>query len=306
MKKTKAVLIVGGSGAIGSHLALRLREGYKVFATYHRHPIRIPGVTALPMNVFDRDWAKRIIYVTQPDVVVFTAGKNDVEWAEKNAQDADRIHAGGPVGISTLAAIFQPKFIFLSNSYVFDGNRGNFRESDVVLPPTQLGKSKVAAENYIRGRSLNYVIVRSSPVFGRGTAKNPTPLDLLRYRLERGERVELFGNELHSYAPISGLVELLARVIDGNIRNKYVHYGGLTNVTQVEFAKAFAKKFGYDPEKVIARQMASQHAGSTAVNLADLFDYSLNSSFAVENLKIKPLLLEEGLDLLKKDLIPDL
>ena len=45
MAGTKAILIIGGSGFVGTHLALKLREGYKVFATYHTKRFAIPGVT---------------------------------------------------------------------------------------------------------------------------------------------------------------------------------------------------------------------------------------------------------------------
>jgi nucleoside-diphosphate-sugar epimerase len=64
--RTKAVLIIGGSGFIGTHLALKLRETYKVFLTYNTHPVLIPGTTPIPFNVEGRDWAKRLAYTTQP------------------------------------------------------------------------------------------------------------------------------------------------------------------------------------------------------------------------------------------------
>ena len=51
----KSVLIVGGSGFVGTHLALKLRDAYKVFATYQKHPIRMRGVTCIP---FDADNAE--------------------------------------------------------------------------------------------------------------------------------------------------------------------------------------------------------------------------------------------------------
>ena len=306
MGTTKAVLIIGGSGFIGTHLALKLREGYKVFATYHSRPMSIPGVTFLPLNVSNQNWAKRIAYTAQPEVVIYVAGSNNTEFAESRPREAERIHAGGPATVSNASEIFQSKFIYLSNCYVFDGHRGNYRESDTVLPSISLGKAKLSGENYVRGRSLNYLIVRSSPVYGRGNGWRLSFLDHLRMLLDRKQRIEFGGTELHSYAPISGLAELLARLVESGPRNKTFHYGGLTKISAYEFARNFAKRFAYNPELILqSGQIQKNEAGPRkTINENTPPDFSLNCSQVTETLKIKPLLLEEGFDLLKKELIP--
>jgi dTDP-4-dehydrorhamnose reductase len=290
---TKAVLIVGGSGFIGTHLALRLREGYKVFSTYHSHPLAMPGVTFLPMAVSNRNWIKRLVYASQPDVIIYAAGKDDIARTEVDTREAEAIHSSGPGMIWTQAEIFQPKFIYLSNCYTFDGSKGNYRESDIVLPSTTLGKAKVAGENFIRGKSLNYNIVRASPLFGRGNGRVLSFFDQLRMKLDRGMRVELAADELHSFAPVSGFVDLISTLVDGGPRNKIIHYGGLNKLTFQEFGHLFAKRFGYDASLV-----------SGAAPNAEPFDYSLNSSYCVQELKVQPLLLEESFDLIEKQLVP--
>lgn len=298
MRRTKCVLIIGGSGFIGSQLALKLRDTYKVFATYKNHALHLPGISYLPFDVYDRNWIKRIVYNTEPDVIVYIAGNNGLEWCEKNARDADRIHTGGAASVSTVASILQPKFIYLSNAYVFDGKKGNYREDDTVLPWSALGKAKLGGENYIKGRSLNYLILRSSPVFGRSNGVNLSTLDHLRMKLSIGQKVEFSNTELHSYAPAHGLVDLLERLVDSGPRNKILHYGGLTKVTPYEFAVEFAKRFKFDPNLVqpIRLNQPEHLSGPTE-------DYSLNSTEVSRTLKIKPLLLEEGFDLLEKKVV---
>ncbi len=318
MAHTRAVLIVGGSGFIGTHLALRLRDQFKVFATHLKHRINIPGVTSVPLDVDNKDWSKRVAYTCKPDVVIYACGFNNVKWAEDNTKDAEFVHTSGAGTLTNAADIFQPKFIYLSNCHVFDGSRGNYHETDTVLPATALGKAKLGGENFVRGRSLNYVIVRSSPLIGRGNGLSLSFLDRLRMALDRGERVELSTNEVHSYAHISGLVDLIARVADSGIRNKILHFGGLTKVNSLEWGRAFAERFGYDPKLVMeaqikvqaeeekAKQQQEQPNKKKAFSAPDLGnrDYSLNSSLAIEMLKVKPLLMEQCFDLIEKDLVP--
>jgi len=297
---TKSVLIVGGSGFIGTHLAQRLRDDYKVFATYCKHPIQIPGVTCIPLTADNRNWVKRIVYMARPDVVVFAAGNNDVRWCEDNGREAERVHSAGAAMVATVADILQPKFIYLSNCYAFDGKRGNYHEADIILPHTELGKVKISGENFIKGRSLNYVFLRSSPVIGRGNGINLSILDKIRIKLSKGEKIDLPADELHSFAPVDGLLDLIERVIETGIRNKTLHYGGLTKITYYDLGVMIAEKFGFDPTLIT---MARDIHGQTNENM---FDYSMNSTHTVETLKIKPFFLEECLDLIEKNLIPGL
>src|SRR6185437_1284664 len=106
--------------------------------------------------------------------------------------------------------ILQSKVIYLSNSYVFDGRRGNYHETDTALPFTPFGKLKLAGENYLRAKSLNWVTVRSSPLYGRGVPAHPNIIDSLRMRLDRGQAAEFSGRETQSYGPVEGLAELVS------------------------------------------------------------------------------------------------
>lgn len=297
MAHTKSVLIVGGSGFVGSYLAKRLRDGYKVYSTYFKRPTAIPGVTFIPMDVENRNWVKRVVYTTQPSVVIYVAGSDSMQWAEKNARTCERLHADGPTTIAGSTDIMQPRFIYLSNPYVFDGSKGNYHENDTILPGTVIGRMKSGGENAMKSKCLNYIILRSSPTFGRSNGLNLSSFDQLRMSLDRGKRIELSTDELHAFAPIEGLCDLVIRLIGSGVKNRILHYGGLTKMNHFEFGQAFAKRFGYDPNLVVARSNSQKADGKP------LFDYSLNFTQAVETLKIKPFLLEESFDLIEKQLI---
>jgi dTDP-4-dehydrorhamnose reductase len=290
---TKAVLIVGASGFIGTHLALRLRDEYRVFATYHKHAMQMPGVTYIPLDIANRNWIKRAVYTARPDFVIYLTGSGDPIWCEDQAKMAEFLHTGGVATISQAVDILQPKFIYLSSAYAFDGARGNYHETDTVLPDNVLGKSKLAGENIVRTK-LNYIVIRSSPLFGRGNGYRLSALDRLRITLQKGQRIELADNEVHSFAPVQGLVELIQRTLTSGIRNKTIHYGGLTKVSHYDFARLFAEHQGYDPRLVL--RAARPQINGSAVNLH--WDYSLNSTLAADSFKIKPYLLEEAFELL--------
>jgi dTDP-4-dehydrorhamnose reductase len=294
----KSVLIVGGSGFIGTHLALRLRESYKVFVTYATHPIAIPGCTCLPMSVENRTWIKQVLAMIKPEMIIYAPGER-ARSDKRDMMALEAIHAKGVVNVLDCSEMLQPRFVYLSNSYVFDGEKGNFRENELAVPVYPVGKAKASAENFVRAKSLHSVIVRSSPVVGRGNGLNLSFIDSLRMNLDRGKPIEMSSAEVHSFAPVAGLVDMVCEVLNRPaLKSKTFHYGGLSKLSYADFARAFAVRYGYDPKLIIGTS-----ALPLTIKKTELLDFSLNSSAAIDQLKIKPFFLEQCLDLLEKELV---
>jgi len=306
MERAKSILIVGGSGFVGSRLALRLRSRFKVYLTYRSHPIRLDRIISVPFNVMDQDTARRLVYMIQPDVIIYTAGTHQVEIPEKELRAAESINTSGPASLLNAAQIFQPRFIYLSNSYVFDGLRGNYHETDTVIPINTLGRLKVGGENLVKGKSLNYSIIRCSPLLGVSLGSNLTFVDQLRWNLASGKRFEALNSELQSFTAVETLIDLIDRVINSGPRNKTFHVSGLTKVTQFELAKRLADRLKLPADLIvpISRPVAmmSRKAAGISSQL-EVQDYSLNSTQSVQLLKVQPLFLEQSLDLIEKELI---
>ncbi len=298
----KAVLILGGSGYVGAHLALALRDYYKVFATYHANAYAVPGTTFIPFSIDNKLWIKRILHTIQPETIIYLLGSNSIASVERKPRMAERLHSMGPGVMINPSEIVQPKFIYVSNPYVFDGAKGNYHESDTVLPSTVMGKIKVEGENVVKSKFLNYVIIRSSPLFGRGNGIGRSFFDRMRVALSLGQRYEATTHEVHSFGLVSGLAEMIHKIIDLGIRNKVLNYGGITKVSYLEFAMQFAKRFKFDPSLITVRKIG----GKSKFTEDFVFDFSLNSTQTANLLKIKPLLLEESFDLIDQQLIPPL
>ncbi len=296
----KTILILGGSGLIGTHLALHFREGYRVFSSHFKHSSRIPGVTSLLVDVDNRDWLKRVMHIVEPTVVIYAVGPHDLQWSEGNVHKAELLYAGGVGTISSVLDLYQPKIIYLSSPYVFDGSHGNYRESDSVLPHEVLGKMKLGGENLIKSKFLNYLILRFSPLLGRSQGFRLSFLDQLRVQLSHQKPLSLSQHEIHSFAPVSGLVQLIAFLVESSLRNRVFHYGGLNKVSYFELGKAFARHFAYDESLILP---AALPAAQSLSSHKKVLDFSLNSSQVMQELKVHPLLLQDTFDLLQKQLV---
>jgi dTDP-4-dehydrorhamnose reductase len=292
----KGILIIGASGFIGTHLALSLRRKHRVYGTYYRHRFRIPGVCSIPMNLDNSASIKAAVKLAHPEVIVYAAGISNADLANHSPDDAIPVHVGGVSNVLTLVEIIQPKFIYISSAHVFDGIRGNYHEAEAAFPGTPYGKMKFDAENILRTKSINYLILRSSPALGRGNGYNLSWIDRLRMSFDHGKPFELPTHEVHNFTWMRVLAEAVERLVDIGAKNKPFHLGGLTKLSYYQLGQILAKAWGYDPRLAVPRPpKALAHSKMSAPPLDTVLDYSLNSTHLAETLRVKPLLLESGL-----------
>lgn len=289
----KTILVVGASGFIGSNVVAHLRKRHKVIAAFNKNVIRFPGVSHYIYMLNERDYMKRMLTLVRPDVIVYCAGVTDFMECATKPQAAEAVNSFGPVVIAGAADASVQRFIFLSTAYVYDGRKGNFIESDVVLPQTVFGKSKLAGENYVRSKLLNYSILRFSPIYGLGSIFHRSQFDNIRIKLARGEKVELATNEVHSFLSMEVALKAIEWTVTSETLNRTYNLGGLTKLSWFDFGSAIAQSFGFDPSLVVP----------THGQFEDEVDFSLNGSEIVRQLQIDPLILEQGLDLLKQQLV---
>jgi len=291
----KSILIIGGSGFVGSHLAGHLGARYKVVTTHFRHPLKVPETNDLPLSVAKLDWLKEMLFSNQPEVIIYAAGRSEPEWTEdpKNAKALDLVQVAGPTAILSASQMLGSKVIYLSSSHVFDATRGNYYETDVTMPITAMGKVKVGAENSIRGRALNYLILRSPPLLGRGPASHPTFVDRWAFDWGRGHTVAADDQIRHNYATMSEYCAWVQRCIESPLKNRILHFGGLSRTSEYELACSLAARFGVAANKVVRKPATADKK----------LDYSLNFTQSVKLLEVQPMLLKQSIDLLEENLL---
>lgn len=286
----KRILICGASGFVGTAIARSLSKDHQVFGTYRNELTRIPGVTYFCFSeLADKDRVKDVAARCEPEVVIYCAGKNDLDYYEKDQTAAQVVFSGGPGGALSGTELYKPKFILISSEHVFSGIEGNFGENDSTLAYSNMGKAKVGGENYVRSRSLNHVIIRAAPLLGRGTLDHPSWIDQYREALFLGKELKVQSKAYYNPVHISSLIEAIDRVISYDLKNITLHVGGLTKVTPLEVANILAGLLEYNPSHI---KPSDEGAKST-------IDFSLNFSQSLDLLKTEPLLLEQSLDLLK-------
>jgi len=102
-----------------------------------------------------------------PHVVINAAAYTGVDDAEDNADLAFLINCHGAENVAASARLATAILIHLSTDYIFDGSKvDRYVETDLPDPIGVYGRSKLAGEKAVSAEAGDYVILRTSWLFG--------------------------------------------------------------------------------------------------------------------------------------------
>ncbi|GHE35208.1 SDR family oxidoreductase [Streptomyces capitiformicae] len=151
------LLIVGGSGFLGTELARRAAAaGYETAATYASRPGTAPDVAWRALDVRDAAQVTRVVADVAPSVVV-NASSGGADWA---------VTAEGSLRVAMAAVEHGCRLVHVSSDAVFSGDRVHYDETCLPDPVTPYGAAKAAAETGVRLLAPHAVVVRTSLIIG--------------------------------------------------------------------------------------------------------------------------------------------
>jgi dTDP-4-dehydrorhamnose reductase len=249
MKKT--VLIFGVSSFVGSNLAEFLSDEYRVIGTYHRTPVSIPGVICLPCDILNKEYITNLIAIFKPNFTIYAVGLSSIAQAQDNPKKADALNSSGASFVTAASERYGARFIYISSSYVLAGDDMLYKESDTPFPNTAYGSSMSSTEFFIQRSSLNYLILRSCPLYGRSYNPNrPNWFEGLQTALAKSQGMPTDDMVKTGFLDIFLLVRVIKSLMEMNVSNRLLHVSTTDIMTRFEFGKLYAKLFRKDENLV--------------------------------------------------------
>jgi dTDP-4-dehydrorhamnose reductase len=251
----KKILILGASGFIGSYLSAHLtNQGFTVIGTYKGH-LR-PNL--IHLDLLDKNEVNGVLGKINPDVVILLSGTKDVARCEKDpsfAMDLNYQTVRNFVD-SCVSNKKNPRLIFFSTDYVFDGLRGSYRTTHLTGARTMYGLSNVIAEKVLQSSGLPCLVLRVSAIMG----KTGGFYKWLESKLKQGERVELFENTFFSPTSIGHVCRFVGDEVDkGSERYQIRHLNDGYRMSRYQFGIAVARALGV-PESLVVPTVADFNA----------------------------------------------
>jgi dTDP-4-dehydrorhamnose reductase len=232
------LLITGGSGYLGSHLARQARDRGHVVATYFSHPSHLPGCAMVPLDVRDGAAVTALLEHLRPQILIHTA------FDMSSSAGMQAVIVDGARHVAAAAAAAGTRLVHLSSDMVFDGEHAPYSESDPPDPITPYGRAKVAAERAVAQLCPAGAIVRTSLIYGFNPPDSRTlwVLDSLR----QGQPITLFTDEVRCPVWVEQLAAAVLELAAGNEGGIW-HLAGPQPLTRYEFGERLARAHGLDP-----------------------------------------------------------
>ena len=238
----KKILILGGSGLVGSTLIEKAENDYMITATFNKNKINSKHCKSIQFIIRrDLDIIHSLINDVSPDIVVNTIAYSDVDFCETHQDEAKFLHVDTTREIAKICNELKIKLIYISTDWVFGNGKNHNIETDIPNPINFYGKSRVMAEEIVRSSSNDNVILRPSVIYG--WHKNSRFLNFVLKNLENNSEVNAFNDQYSSPTLVDDLVECIKRIIEKNVKGTF-HTVGPSCVNRYEFATEIAKIFG--------------------------------------------------------------
>lgn len=288
------IFITGGSGLAGSKLAeMALARGEQVYSGYaHNQP---PYGKEVKFDLLDANGIRDIIERMRPDVIVHSAALTDVDRCEREKDLAYKINVEGTRAIAEAARKAGSYLVYISTDYVFDGQRGLYREEEETNPVSYYGLSKLLGEQFCLDQGC---IARTCVIYGSRPASGKVNFALwLLNALKSGKEARVVTDQFITPTLNSNLAAMVLEAADRHLSGIY-HLSGASRVSRYDFACELARAFDLDRRLIIPTQMSD--IGWLARRP---MDSSLDTSKAKRTLKNRPLNLYESLQVLRDEIL---
>lgn len=223
------VLITGANGQVGKELLALVPEGFQAV-----------GYGSEQLDITKHEQVFAVVKDINPALIINAAAYTAVDKAESDTEQAYKVNCDGVRNLALAAAGTGIPVFHISTDYVFAGNKAQpYTEEDLTLPTGVYGASKLAGEQALAAECAQYVILRTSWVFGQhGNNFVKTMLRLAQEREQLGIVADQHGSPTSAASIASALWQLAQQYrAKGGLQWGIYHYSGAPACTWHDFAQ---------------------------------------------------------------------
>lgn len=297
------ILITGANGFLGYYLTQQLlQKGHEVIAT-SKGECRLPfheenNFIYATMDFTDPFAVHDVFEKFKPEVAIHAGAMSKVDECELNQWDCYLANVEGTLAVLLNAAEYKSHFVFISTDFIFDGERGMYKEDDEPNPVSFYGKTKLEAEDAVKEYEYDWAVVRTILVYGKPFTGKENILTVVKEKLEKGERYNVVDDQFRTPTYVEDLAAGIVSIIEKKVRARpddpvgrgIYHLSGKDMLTPFQMACMTADHLNLD--KSLIKKVTSEELSQPAKRPPKT---GFNIEKAKKELGFEPISFEEGL-----------
>lgn len=287
------ILITGGSGLLGQYLNIILSESDSILTLYNSNAGNCKLYNSEKVDLKDNKKLKDIFILFKPDIVVHTAAISRPELCDSLPREfVFDINVRSTCMFAELCEAHNAKLIFTSTDLVYDGDSGQMLEEGSGINPVSLyAQTKLHSENEIGSIFDNYIILRTSLLFGMGLNHSVNNFHQMLVNFRNNKPVRLFHDQYRTPLALSDAARLIRDLIRMEIKEIVLNFGGRERISRVQLGELLCELGNFD------RSLIESISMSELPGLHKVADVSMNTG-KLQSLGLKQKSIEESIQLL--------
>lgn len=241
------ILVLGSNGLLGQAIQLAFKKNYQIYASsVEDQSFLNPEQTRyFQADLTSRAQVRELVIWANPDVIINTAAYTNVDGCEQDREQCWAVNVHALENIVEAPYIKKPILVQISTDYVFDGEKGAYRETDTPNPRGNYARSKMAAENIIASSDFEYIIARTQVLYGTGVRVRANFVTWLIQTLTDNKTVRVVDDQIGNPTYTPDLAEALLRLLEARAYGVY-HVSGVDRLSRYDFAALVSEVFELD------------------------------------------------------------
>jgi len=262
----KKIVITGSNGLLGQtlvNLLMKAPENYSVFGlSKGDNRMNRNDFLYYDIDITNYSQLEECITYIQPSFIINTAAMTNVDTCELKPEECNNLNIEAVKYLTQICTKLNIHFIQISTDFIFDGSKGFYKETDLPNPLSIYGHSKLKAENIVKNSGVNFSILRTILVYGKGVNLKRNNIVLwVKDMLENNKEITIVDDQYRMPTYVEDLAMACKLIVDKNISGVY-HISSNELLSVFEIANQIADVFGLNKKliKPISTKTLNQKA----------------------------------------------
>ena len=242
------LLVSGISGLLGLNAALQWRDEFELAGCYLTHPVVVPGVETVRLDLENRQPFLDFVRLFNPDVILHTAGLTNVDRCQLEAALAHRLNVDVTQSVAEAAQAAGARLVHISTDHLFAGLQRFYDETAEPQPVNAYARSKLEAERVVERLCPGALIIRTN-FLGWGNSVRSSLTDWILSSLAGGAPFKMFTDVFITPILINDLLDCILELLDRNVSG-VLNVAGSERVSKYEVGIRTARRFGYATDQI--------------------------------------------------------